>query len=123
MNQYAKFEMFDSDEDNWSEYAERLDLAFVVNGVDDADADKKRAILLTVCGRKMFALLKALSAPNKPYEVNSNIAELCKSLSEHCQAKPSVIMERFKFHTRTRRVCNGIRRSATEGSEPVRIRR
>ena len=101
MNQYAKFEAFDPDEDNWSEYAERLDMAFVVNGVDDADADKKRAILLTVCGKKTFALLKALSAPNKPSEVS--FADLCKSLSEHCQPKPSVIMERFKFHTRTRR--------------------
>ena len=101
MNQYAKFEAFDPDEDNWSEYAERLDMAYVVNVVDDADADKKRAILLTVCGKKTFALLKGLSAPNKPSEVS--FADLCKSLSEHCQPKPSVIMERFKFHTRTRR--------------------
>ena len=98
---YAKFAAFDPDEDNWSEYAERLDMALVVNGVDDADADKKRAILLTACGKKTFALLKALSAPNKPSEVN--FADFCKSLSEHCQPKPSVIMERFKFHTRTRR--------------------
>ena len=67
MNQYAEFEAFDPDADNWSEYAERLDMAFVVNGVDDADTDKKRAILLTVCGKKTFALLKALSAPkNRP---------------------------------------------------------
>ena len=72
-----------------------------MNDVDDSDADKKRAILLTVCGKKTFALLKALSAPNKLSEVI--FADLSKSLSEHCQPKPSVIMERFKFHTRTRR--------------------
>ena len=70
MNQYAKFEAFYPDEENWSEYAERLDMAFVVNGVDDADTNKKRAIVLTVCGKKTFALLKALSAPNKPSEVS-----------------------------------------------------
>ena len=42
----------------------------MVNDVDDADADKKRAILLTLCGKKTFALLKALSAPNKLSEVS-----------------------------------------------------
>ena len=101
MNQYAKFEAFDPDEDNWSKYAERWDMAFMVDGVGDADTDKKRAVLLTVCGTSTFALLKALSAPNTPSKVS--FAELYKSLSEHCQPKPSVIIERFKFHTRTRR--------------------
>ena len=83
VNQYQKFEAFDPDEGNWSEHAERLDKAFVVNRVDDGDTDKKRAILLTVCGKKTLALLKALSAPNKPSEVS--FADLRKSLSKHCQ--------------------------------------
>ena len=72
MNQYAKFGAFDPDEDNWSEYAERLDMAFVVNGVDNADADQEEShsYIFSLCvGKKTFALLKALSAPNKPSEV------------------------------------------------------
>ena len=70
MNQYLKFEALDPDEDNQSEYTECWEMEFVVNGVDDADTDKKRAILLTVGWKKTFALLKALRAPNKPSEVS-----------------------------------------------------
>ena len=55
---------FDGEKEEWSQYVERLDHFFEANEV--ADADKKRAILLTVIGPSAYKLLRNLLAPAKP---------------------------------------------------------
>ena len=98
MDQYARLKPFNPAEDDWDEYAERLQMSFTVNAVDDDNDDVKLAVLLTICGKKAFTLLKSLCAPAKPSE--KPFADLCALLKNHCDPQPSPIMERFRFHSR-----------------------
>ena len=73
-------------------------MAFVVDKVKDTDAEMRKAALLTVCGKKAFALLKTLCAPDKFSE--KSFDELCAILKSHCLPQLSVIMKHFKFNGR-----------------------
>ena len=39
MEKYGRIDPFDPDEDEWSSFIERLEMAFVVNGVESSDAE------------------------------------------------------------------------------------
>jgi len=65
------------------------------------EATKKHAIFLSSVGASMCALLRSLVAPSKPGE--KSFAELITTLSNHFQPTPSPIVERFKFHSRSRK--------------------
>ena len=54
----GSMEAFNPQAEDWTIYAERLQHYLVANGVEDAD--KKRAILLTVCGASTYKLLRSL---------------------------------------------------------------
>ena len=58
-------------------------------------------------GSKMYALLRSISAPRKPTELNFN--EIVDTLAQHVDPKPIIIAERYKFH-----------KSELEESETVR---
>lgn len=61
---YGKIENYEFDM-NWVEYIERLEhFFFTANEIKDAD--KMKSILLTVCGQKMYGLIRNLMSPNKP---------------------------------------------------------
>ena len=75
------------------EYSERLEYYFIANGV--TDAEKKKAILLTVCGASTYSLLSNLCAPDKPKD--KNYKDIIQLLKTHFYPKPLVIVERFKF--------------------------
>ena len=92
---HGKFSYFNSSHESWSSYSERLGYYFAANDVQDED--KKKAILLTVCGPSTFQLLKSLSPADKSY------SELVEVLGKHFNPAPSVIMQRFKFDTRARK--------------------
>ncbi len=51
-------------------------------------SDKKRAILLSVCGARTYQLIRSLVAPRKPADLEFS--------------KPSVIVQRYQFHSRVR---------------------
>ena len=61
---FGQVKEFDGEKEEWSQYVERLDHFFEVNEV--ADADKKRAILLTVIGPSTYKLLWNLLVPVNP---------------------------------------------------------
>ena len=86
MGRYARLEVFDPGRDDWETYVERLDQAFVVNGVKGESAEERRAALLTICGKKTYDLLKTLCAPDKP--AAKTYEELCALLEDHCCPKP-----------------------------------
>ena len=90
---------FDPDREDWTSYTERLEQYFTAN--DMKDAGKQRAILLSVCGPKSYQLIRNLVAPNKPTE--KTFAEICSAVKDHHHPKPSAIVRRFQFHSRTRR--------------------
>ena len=61
---------FDSSQEYWLSYIARLQNYFVANDITGEDkAVKRRAILLSVCGVSTYRLIKSLSAPTKPEEV------------------------------------------------------
>ena len=53
---------FNPQEEDWSEYAERLSFYFTANGI--ATDAKKRAILLSSVGPTTFRLMRSLVLPN-----------------------------------------------------------
>ncbi len=86
---------FDSSEESWSSYVERLEIFMDANDIKE---EKKVSVLLTVIGTKNFNLVKNLCAPSKPTEKKYD--ELVKLVEEHLSPKPSFIAERYKFSLR-----------------------
>ena len=80
-------------------YAERLEQYFIASDVDAAD--KKRAILLSVCGATTYQLIRNLVAPAKP--TTKSFDELVKLVKNHHQPPPSVTVQRYEFNKQIRR--------------------
>ena len=91
----GQLEPFDPQVNDWVMYTERTEQFFVANGITD-DA-KMVAVLLTVTGGKVYALLRNLLALAKPSKKLFDI--LVKVMKDHLKLKPLVIAERFKFHS------------------------
>ena len=100
MEKYGRIDPFDPDEDEWSSFIERLEMAVVVNGVESSDAETQWAVLLTVCGKKTYNLFRTLCSPARP--AMKSYDDLCAIMKGHCNPKPSVIFQRFTFHNRQR---------------------
>ena len=97
----GRVEQFDGTNDDWLQYVEHF---FAANGIDDAD--KKRAVLLTVVGAATYKTLRNIVSPSKPGE--KTYAELVAALAKHFKPTPSEIVERFKFHSRVRKAGESI---------------
>jgi hypothetical protein len=78
MSTHGKLDPYDESEE-WIQYVERLECYFNANNIDDAD--KKRGILLSVCGRRTYKLMRDLLAPTKPSE--TSFVDLAKLIKEH----------------------------------------
>ena len=100
----GRVDEFDGTRDDWLQYVERMEHFFAANGIDDAD--KKRAVLLTVVGAATYKTLRNIVSPEKPGE--KSYAELVEALSKHFKPPPSEIVERFKFHSRVRKAGESI---------------
>ena len=55
---------FDTGKEEWQQYAKRLDYSFAANEI--TDANKKRAVFLSVLGPSTYKLLTNLIAPAEP---------------------------------------------------------
>ena len=87
---------FDGNQEEWVEYAERLENYFIAN--DIADEAKRRAILLNGVGPSTYRLIKTLALPGAPKDLK--VYEIVNLVSTHFNPKPSPIIKRFKFNTR-----------------------
>ena len=87
---------FDRTQEDWVSYCERLEQYFVANDVKNAD--KQRAILLSVCGASTYQLIRNLVAPNKPTE--KTFAEIVKLVKDHYTPPPPAAMQRYTFNKR-----------------------
>ena len=90
---------FQNAQETWQSYVERLQQYFVANDVKSAE--KQRAVLLSAVGGQTYQLIRNLLAPTKPTEVS--FAGIVDAVQKHIQPLPSVIVQRFNFHSRTRR--------------------
>ena len=90
---------FDSRTEDWASYTERFTEYFTANDVKSAD--KKRAILLSGVGPSTYQVIRNLVAPDKPTE--KTFDQIVKVVKGHYQPTPSVIVQRFKFNTRSQK--------------------
>ncbi|XP_075335633.1 uncharacterized protein LOC142396605 [Odontesthes bonariensis] len=84
---------------DWVEYVERLQHFFVANDINDHS--KQRSVLLSVCGAKTYKLIRNLASPRKPGDLS--FQDIVKLVQNHHNPKPPVIVQRFKFHTHSRK--------------------
>ena len=87
---------FNTDEDDWKSYVERLDQHFAAN--DITEAEKKRATLLSSVGAVTYKLIRNLTTLDGP--TSRTYKDITKLVQEHYNPKPSTIVERFKFNSR-----------------------
>ena len=90
--------VFEPSKESWVSYIERLEQFFIATDV--ATNEKKRAILLSGCGPHAYRLIQSLVLPAKPG--SKSFDELVKLMMEHQMPPPNPVLERFKFHTRSR---------------------
>ena len=92
--QFGQVNEFDPQVDDWTHYVERLDYYFVAN--DITNAEKKRAVLLSVVGATTYRLLRNLIAPAKPDE--KTYKELVDAVKGHYCPKPSETVQRYNLY-------------------------
>ena len=100
MATHGTMKQFNPEVDDWPTYIERLQHYFVANDVDAAE--KKRAILLTVCGAPTYKLLRSLVPDGKLDGDGATYDSLVKLLKDYYNPKPSPIVQRFHFNSRSR---------------------
>ena len=54
-----------------------------------------------MCGPRTYKLIRSLLSPQEPKDVS--FADIVKQMTDHYQPKPSIIVQRFKFHSRSRK--------------------
>ena len=81
----------------WRHYIERVNHFFEANEI--TDPDKRRSIFLVCVGAKTYKLVRSLVAPEDPKD--KSYEDLAKLLQDHFMPKPSAIVQRFKFNTRS----------------------
>ncbi|KAK8771174.1 hypothetical protein V5799_025582 [Amblyomma americanum] len=97
MPTYGALEPFHGEGGAWTEYLERVKLFFDANSVPE---EKKRSVFLTCCGPNTYSLLRSLLPPKTPDQVS--IDEIFSLLSVNYIRKPSVVVYRFRFTSRSR---------------------
>ena len=87
---YGQLNQFDSEQETFSAYLERVDIFFQANNIAE---DKQVGIFLSLIGARTYGLLRDLVAPAKPKD--KSLAELTKTLRTHFEPRPLIIAERF----------------------------
>ena len=96
MTTFGKLDEYNETED-WRHYIERVNHFFEANEI--TDPDKRRSIFLVCVGAKPYKLVRSLVAPEDPKD--KSYEDLAKLLQDHFMPKPSAIVQRFKFNTRS----------------------
>ena len=75
---------FDHEAEDWKTYVERVNLYLTAN--DITHRDKKRAVLLSVCGARTYHTIRDLVAPSKPTDLAYD--EIVTRVQEHYNPIP-----------------------------------
>ena len=87
------------EEEEWPQYVERLQHFLCANAIDSEE--RKRAVFLVTIGPRVYKLLCSPLSPDKPGQ--KFFSELVEVVKAHYSPKPSIMVQRFKFHTCFRR--------------------
>ena len=96
MSTFGKLDEYNETED-WRRYIERVNHFFEANEI--TDLNKRRSIFLVCVGAKTYKLVRSLVAPEDPKD--KSYEDLAKLLQDHFMPKPSAVVERLKFNTRS----------------------
>ena len=83
--------------EEWRHYVERLNHFFEANEI--TDKEKRKSIFLVSVGVKTFKLIRSLISPQDPK--TRTYEKLTKLLQDYYRPKPSTIVQRFKFNSRS----------------------
>ena len=101
---------FNSQLEDWHSYIECLQNYFIV--YDIKSESKQHAILLSVCGPRIYKLIHSLLSPQEPKDVT--LADIIKEMTNHYLPKPSIIVQHFKFHSCSRKAGESVAIYITE---------
>ena len=94
------FSEFDNGQEDWTSYTERLQQYFSANEIEAGD--KQRVVLLSCCETpQTYQLVRNSLAPEKP--ADKTYVEIVQLVKDHLDPKPSIIVQRFVFHLRSRK--------------------
>ena len=112
---------FDGNQEEWIEYAERLEHNFTAN--DIVDVPKRRAILLNGVGVPTYRLIKTLSLPGNPKDLT--FEEIVEKVKSHFNPKPCIAHSeavRVQHETTERKRASGrIRSHSQEDHRTLRV--
>ena len=91
----GNIEPFDDNLEDITSYVERLDQFFLANLITE---ERKAPVFLSLSGRKIYQLLKNLTAPQLPRE--KTYKELTDALEKHFRPKVNITTERYRFQSR-----------------------
>ncbi|XP_015280720.1 PREDICTED: uncharacterized protein K02A2.6-like [Gekko japonicus] len=91
-----KFEAFEPSSEDWDSYLARFE--FHLETHDITEETKKRACLLSSCGKDTFDIARSLVAPTEVKTVS--FADITKKLKAHFSPQPSEIACRHAFYKR-----------------------
>ena len=92
---YGQLSEFHPESESITSYVERAGLFFRAN---DIVGEKQSTVFLSVIGRKTYALLRNLVAPDLPQD--KTLPDIIAALQNHFEPKPLVIAQHFHFHRR-----------------------
>ena len=96
MSTFGKWDEYNETED-WRHYIKRVNHFFEANEI--TDPNKRRFIFLVCVGAKTYKLVRSLVAPEDPKD--KSYEDLAKLLQDHFMPKPSAVVQRLKFNTRS----------------------
>ena len=94
MAKSVQFENFDPEEEDFESYCDRMDQYFVITDIKEEKA--KTATLISMIGAKSYSLLKDLSAPVKPKDMQFD--EICNKLKGYYSPEKPTLANRFNFY-------------------------
>ena len=95
---HGSLSSFDLTVEDWRSYVERF--LHYCEANDITSPERKRAVLLSVCGAKTYQVIRNLTSPIKPGEKPLN--EIIDLVTKHYSPKPSTIVQRFRFNSCSR---------------------
>lgn len=95
---------FDGTQETWDNYTERLGFFFQANGIEAAQ--RKKTILLSVCGASTYKLIRSLLAPTTPERAGYD--DIVRKMKEHTNPKPSTVVQRFRFYSRVQTAAESV---------------
>ena len=84
---------FDPKNQMWDEYTEILEQFLAANEIDNAD--RQKAIVISVVGASTYSLMHNLLSPDKPKD--KSFQELVLLMKNHFDPKPSEIVQSWKL--------------------------